>query len=98
MPSIPLTRRWAAASPLPSHKAFLVNLLSLATPWMSQLRRDGVPGLIGRAIDLAYEELSGRQSSPPLSAQCCRNCMTSLSMKASAVTLPPPGGKWWMGF
>ena len=45
--------------PLPSHKAFLVNLLSLlATPLDVTAPADGVPGLIGRAIDLAYEELS----------------------------------------
>ena len=45
--------------PLPSHKAFLVNLLSLlATPLDVTDPADGVPGLIGRAVDLAYEELS----------------------------------------
>ena len=45
--------------PLPSHKAFLVNLLSLlATPLDVTAPADGVPGLIGRAVDLAYEELS----------------------------------------
>jgi intracellular multiplication protein IcmB len=46
--------------PLPSHKAFLVNFLSLlATPLeQGAAPADGVPGLIGRAIDLAYEQLS----------------------------------------
>lgn len=45
--------------PLPSHKAFLVNLLSLlATPLEAKAPADGVPGIIGRAIDLAYEDLS----------------------------------------
>lgn len=45
--------------PLPSHKAFLVNFLSLlATPMDAQAPADGVPGLLGRAIDLAYEELA----------------------------------------
>lgn len=45
--------------PLPSHKAFLVNLLSLlATPLDAIAPSDGVPGLIQRAIDLAYEDLS----------------------------------------
>lgn len=45
--------------PLPSHKAFLVNLLSLlATPLDATAPADGVPGIIGRAIDLAYEDLS----------------------------------------
>lgn len=45
--------------PLPSHKAFLVNFLSLlATPFDAQAPADGVPGLVQRAIDLAYEELS----------------------------------------
>ncbi len=45
--------------PLPSHKAFLVNLLSLlATPLDANAPQDGVPGLLQRAIDLAYEELS----------------------------------------
>lgn len=45
--------------PLPLHKAFLVNLLSLlATPLDAVAPRDGVPGLVQRAIDLAYEELA----------------------------------------
>ena len=45
--------------PLPSHKAFLVNFLSLlATPLDAHAPADGVPGLLGRAIDLAYEELA----------------------------------------
>ena len=45
--------------PLPSHKAFLVNLLSLlATPLEAKAPADAVPGIIGRAIDLAYEDLS----------------------------------------
>lgn len=45
--------------PLPSHKAFLVNLLSLlATPLDATAPADGVPGLLQRAIDLAYEDLS----------------------------------------
>lgn len=45
--------------PLPSHKAFLVNLLSLlSTPMDAVAPADGVPGLLQRAIDLAYEELS----------------------------------------
>lgn len=45
--------------PLPSHKAFLVNLLSLlATPLDATAPADGVPGIIGRAVDLAYEDLS----------------------------------------
>ncbi len=49
--------------PLPSHKAFLVNLLSLlATPLDATAPADGVPGLMLRAIDLAYEELSDGKS------------------------------------
>ncbi|WP_291447711.1 hypothetical protein [Desulfovibrio sp.] len=45
--------------PLPSHKAFLVSLLSLlATPLDATAPADGVPGIIGRAIDLAYEDLA----------------------------------------
>ena len=47
--------------PLPSHKAFLVNLLSLlATPLDATAPADGVPGLIQRAIDLAYEDLADK--------------------------------------
>ncbi len=46
--------------PLPSHLAFLVNFLSLlATPLTENAPADGVPGLLRRAIDLAYEELMG---------------------------------------
>jgi intracellular multiplication protein IcmB len=46
--------------PLPSHKAFLVNLLSLFCTSLEKgaAPGDGIPGLLGRAIDLAYEELS----------------------------------------
>lgn len=47
--------------PLPSHKAFLVNLLSLlATPLDAVAPSDGVPGLLQRAIDLAYEDLDDK--------------------------------------
>ncbi len=46
--------------PLPSHKAFLINLLSLlATPLDATAPADGVPGLLSRAIGLAYEECAG---------------------------------------
>jgi intracellular multiplication protein IcmB len=46
--------------PLPSHKAFLVNLLALFCTSLEEgaAPGEGVPGLLGRAIDLAYEELS----------------------------------------
>jgi intracellular multiplication protein IcmB len=45
--------------PLPSHKAFLVNLLALlCTPLGDTAPGGSVPGMLGRAIDLAYEELS----------------------------------------
>lgn len=45
--------------PLPSHTAFLLNLLSLfATPLDTNAPADGVPGLLHRAIDLAYEDLA----------------------------------------
>jgi len=45
--------------PLPSHKAFLINFLSLlCTPFGDSAPGDSVPGMLGRAIDLAYEELS----------------------------------------
>ena len=45
--------------PLPSHLAFLVNFLSLlATPLDATAPADGVPGLLRRAILLAYEDLS----------------------------------------
>ena len=52
--------------PLPSHKAFLVNLLSLlATPLDASAPADGVPGLLQRAIDLAYEDLSDGSRNHP---------------------------------
>ena len=45
--------------PLPAHRAFLVNFLSLlATPLDAKAPADGVPGLLQRAIELAYEYLS----------------------------------------
>ncbi len=49
--------------PLPSHIAFLINLLSLlATPLTEDAPADGVPGLLRRAVDLAYEECMGTNS------------------------------------
>ena len=48
--------------PLPSHKAFLTNFLSLlATPLEASAPADGVPGIIGRAVSLAYDELSDKR-------------------------------------
>ncbi len=45
--------------PLPSQMAFLVNFLSLlATPLSENAPADGVPGLLRRAIDIAYDELA----------------------------------------
>ncbi len=46
--------------PLPSHKAFLVNLLSLFCTGLEEgaAPEKDIPGLLGRAIDLAYDELS----------------------------------------
>lgn len=54
--------------PLPSHRAFLVNFLSLlATPLDAAAPADGVPGLLQRAVDLAYETLSdGGRNNPRL--------------------------------
>lgn len=45
--------------PLPSHKAFLTNFLCLlATPIDKNAPGESVPGIIGRGIELAYEELA----------------------------------------
>lgn len=52
--------------PLPSHKAFLVNFLSLlATPQNAKTPDQNVSGLLNRAIDLAYLELSTGESCSP---------------------------------
>lgn len=52
--------------PLPSHKVFLVNLLSLfATPLNATAPDDGVPGLLHRAIDSVYEKLSDEKEARP---------------------------------
>lgn len=52
--------------PLPSHKAFLVNFCSLlATPIDATSPGESVPGLIGRAIELAYLELSDGTGGKP---------------------------------
>jgi intracellular multiplication protein IcmB len=52
--------------PLPSHKAFLVNLLSLlATPLEAKAPAEAVPGLLRRAIELAYTELSDGNACHP---------------------------------
>ncbi len=49
--------------PLPSHKSFLINLLCLlSTPLDATAPADGVPGLISRAIELAYEELTEKHN------------------------------------
>lgn len=48
--------------PLPSHRAFLVNFVSLlATPIREKSPGDGVAELVGRAIDLAYLVLSDEE-------------------------------------
>lgn len=50
--------------PLPSHKAFLVNFLSLiATPMNASAPADGIPGMLGRAIELAYGDLNNLEIS-----------------------------------
>lgn len=47
--------------PLPSHTTFLVNLLTLlCTPLENTPPDKDVPGLVRRAIELAYEELSDK--------------------------------------
>ena len=52
--------------PLPSHKSFLSNFLTLlATPPDSDAPAENVPGIIGRAIDLAYLELSDEKGGKP---------------------------------
>ncbi|MBQ3060220.1 MAG: hypothetical protein IJD16_07925 [Desulfovibrio sp.] len=56
--------------PLPAHKAFLVNFCSLlATPIDATSPGESVPGLIGRAIELAYLELSDSAGGKPRSYQ-----------------------------
>lgn len=50
--------------PLPSHKAFLVNFLSLlVTPLDASAPSESIPGLLQRAIDLAYDNLNNLESS-----------------------------------
>ena len=52
--------------PLPSHKSFLSNFLTLlATPPDSDAPGENVPGIIGRAIELAYLELSDEKGGKP---------------------------------
>lgn len=52
--------------PLPSHKSFLSNFLTLlATPPDANAPAENVPGIIGRAIDLAYLELSDEKGGKP---------------------------------
>lgn len=52
--------------PLPAHKAFLTNFCSLlATPLDAKSPGDNVPGLLNRAIDLAYLELSDTEGGKP---------------------------------
>ena len=52
--------------PLPAHKAFLTNFCSLlATPLDARSPGENVPGLLNRAIELAYLELSDGEGSKP---------------------------------
>ena len=52
--------------PLPSHKAFLVNFLSLlATNVQSNTPSGKMPDLISRAIDLAYIMLADKENAKP---------------------------------
>ena len=52
--------------PLPSHRAFLVNFITLlATPPKDTTPEQGVSNIIGRAIDLAYLERSGESGTTP---------------------------------
>lgn len=45
--------------PLPNHKSFLVNLLSLfATPLNELAPADGIPGIASKSIEMAYEEMA----------------------------------------
>ncbi len=56
--------------PLPAHKAFLINFCSLlATPIDAASPAENVPGLIGRAIELAYLELSDAEGGKPRTYQ-----------------------------
>lgn len=46
-------------TPLPSHKAFLVNLMTLlATELTAEAPQDGIPGIARASIDAVYDELS----------------------------------------
>lgn len=52
--------------PLPAHKAFLSNFCSLlATPLDAKSPGENVPGLLNRAIDMAYLELSDAEGGKP---------------------------------
>lgn len=52
--------------PLPAHKDFLKNLLSLlATPVKEKAPPDSVPNIMMRAIDCAYEELAPGNKAKP---------------------------------
>ncbi len=49
--------------PLPAHRAFLANLLTLlATPLGAEDPHDGISGIAGLVVDLAYDSLEDREA------------------------------------
>ena len=81
--------------PLPSHKAFLVNFLTLlVTPQDATAPKQNVSGLLNRAIELAYLELSDGQSCSPRKYDA--NKMPSLHKLIVNENIPLDGvTTWW---
>lgn len=79
--------------PLPSHMAFLVNLLTLlCTPLENTPPDKDVPGLVRRAIELAYEELSDKHQ-PRLYQSNVLPELHELLMRENIVLNTMPS--WW---
>ena len=79
--------------PLPSHMAFLVNLLTLlCTPLENTPPDKDVPGLVRRAIELAYDELSDKHQ-PRLYQSNVLPELHELLMRENIVLNAMPS--WW---
>lgn len=80
-----------AHRPFPSHKAFLLNLLTLlATPMSAHAAPDGVTGLANACIDRAYDDLGPTRHPRQFEPSADR-----LVQAAVADLALPPSPSWW---
>ena len=78
--------------PLPSHRSFLINLLTLLCTPPKQSAGSDVTGMVQRAVDLAYEELSDRHNPRLYQANMLPELHTLLCNEDIALKEAPT---WW---